>query len=120
MALKLSIFRKVLMFFIIIFSLASCYKKKDTVVIVHVLDATNFEAIVGASVQLVYLNGNPDSTRIDISQTTDPQGTAIFNFNEYYQAGQAGFVVLDVLVNGTLELVLQIEEEKTTEETITI
>ena len=69
-------------------------------------------------VRLFYEAGNPDSTRIDVSGTTDPQGQAVFNFNELYQSGQAGFAVLDVLLNGTKVDVIQIEEEVTTEETI--
>jgi len=101
-----------------IFSIASCYKKKDTIVIITVKDSVTSELVVGASVRLLYLAGNPDSTRIDVTATTDPQGKAVFNFNELYQSGQAGFAVLDVLLNGTKVDVIQIEEEVMTEETV--
>lgn len=106
------------MFLLIIFMVASCYKKKDTIVIISVRDSITNDVVVGASVRLLYLAGNPDSTRIDVTATTDPQGQAVFNFNELYQSGQAGFAVLDVLLNGTKVDVIQIEEEVTTEETV--
>jgi hypothetical protein len=104
----------------IVLTISSCYKKKDTIVIVNVLDSINNEFVVGANVRLMYLAGNPDSTRIDVTASSNPQGQAVFNFNELYQSGQAGFAVLDLLVNGTKMSVIQIEEEVTTEETVYI
>lgn len=104
----------------VVFTISSCYKKKDTIVIVNVLDSISSEKVVGADVRLLYLAGNPDSTRIDVTASSNPQGQAVFNFNELYQSGQAGFAVLDLLVNGTKVSVIQIEEEVTTEETVYI
>ena len=112
-AIQLSLFM-----FVLIFGISSCYKKKDTIVIINVKDSVTSDVVVGADVRLFYEAGNPDSTRIDVNGTTDPQGQAVFNFNELYQSGQAGFAVLDVLLNGTKVDVIQIEEEVTTEETI--
>ena len=106
--------------FLIVFTVASCYKKKDTIVIINVRDAATNETVEGADVRLFYQAGNPDATRIDVSATSNPQGQAVFNFNELYQSGQAGFAVLDLLVNGTKVSVIQIEEEVTTEETVYI
>ena len=101
--------------------LSSCYKKQDTIVIINVRDTSTSDVVVGAAVQLVYDTvGNPNPALIDVTATTDPQGQAVFNFNDYYKSGQAGFAVLDCKVNGTLMRVIQIEEEVTTEETITI
>ena len=105
---------------LIVFTISSCYKKKDTIVIVNVKDSVTSDLVVGADVRLLYLAGNPDSTRIDVSATSNPQGQAVFNFNDLYQSGQAGFAVLDLLVNGTKVSVIQIEEEVTTEETVFI
>ena len=105
---------------LVVFTISSCYKKKDTIVIVNVLDSISSEKVVGADVRLLYLAGNPDSTRIDVTASSNPQGQAVFNFNELYQSGQAGFAVLDLLVNGTKVSVIQIEEEVTTEETVYI
>ncbi|MAP01597.1 MAG: hypothetical protein CMD01_02110 [Flavobacteriales bacterium] len=106
--------------FLIVFTIVSCYKKKDTIVIINVRENATNEIVVGADVRLYYQSGNPDSTRIDVSATSNPQGQAVFNFNDLYQSGQAGFAVLDLLVNGTKVSVIQIEEEVTTEETVYI
>ena len=112
--------KSAILLLVVIFTISSCYKKKDTIVIVNVLDSVSSERIVGANVRLMYLAGNPDSTRIDVTAASNPQGQAVFNFNELYQSGQAGFAVLDLLVNGTKVSVIQIEEEVTTEETVYI
>ena len=77
-----------LFLFILIFSISSCYKKKDTIVIINVKDSVTSDVVVGADVRLFYEAGNHDSTRIDVSGTTDPQGQAVFNFNELYQSGK--------------------------------
>ena len=106
--------------FLIVLTVVSCYKKKDTIVIINVRDNSTSQIVVGANVRLYYQAGNPDSTRIDVSATSNPQGQAVFNFNDYYQSGQAGFAVLDLIVNGTKVSVVQIEEEVTTEETVFI
>ena len=67
---------------LIVFTISACYKKKDTIVIVNVKDSVTNDLVVGADVRLLYLAGNPDSTRIDVSATSNPQGQAVFNFNE--------------------------------------
>ena len=121
MTLKSNVLRICLLLFVIVFSLASCYKKKDTIVVINVRDTSTSDVVVGAAVQLVYDTvGNPNPALIDVTATTDPQGQAVFNFNDYYKSGQAGFAVLDVLVNGVLTRVIQVEEENTTEETVYI
>jgi hypothetical protein len=61
--------------------------------------------------------------RFDTTQVTNGTGKVSFDFSDFYKKGQAGFAVLDVEAskgadNG--EGIIKIEEEKTTEETITI
>ena len=118
MIFKTSLLRLLFLTLMATFMFSSCYKKQDTIVIIKVNDSTG-DVVIGAIVRLVWLS-NPQSNRIDVEAETDPQGQAVFNFNDLFQSGQAGFAVLDCLVNGTVMKVIQIEEEVTTEETITI
>tara|TARA_B100001939_G_C16927781_1_gene612521 strand:- start:963 stop:1328 length:366 start_codon:yes stop_codon:yes gene_type:complete len=119
MTFKLKHVHKILLFLVIVTTIVSCYKKQDTIVIITVRDSISNDLVVGASVRLRYdTAGNPNPPRIDVTASTNPQGQAVFNFNELYQSGQAGFAVLDVLLNGTKVDVIQIEEEVTTEETL--
>ena len=119
MTIKFKLLHKILLFLLIIVTTASCYKKQDTIVIITVRDTITNDLVIGASVRLMYdTTGNPNPARIDVTATTNPQGQAVFNFNELYQSGQAGFAVLDLLLNGTKVDVIQIEEEITTEETV--
>ena len=110
----------VLMMFVaisIVFS--SCYKKKDTIAVVTVVDGTE-APVAGAEVVLTYVNPDfPDDQREDLEQTatTDGSGKASFNYNELYKSGQAGVFVLDIIVNGATVGIIKVEEETTTEET---
>jgi len=103
---------------VLVFSVSSCYKKKDTIAKVTVLDA-NSSPVGGAEVRLYY-GPVVDSARIDELGTTDAAGLATFNFNELYKSGQAGFAVLDIYVGGVVVGIIKIEEETTSEETVTI
>ena len=102
---------------VITFTISSCYRKKDTIAKVTVIDANNV-AVGGIEVQLTY--GNSDSTRIDEVGSTNSSGVATFNFNELYKSGQAGFAVLDIYIGGVVVGIIKIEEETTSEETVTI
>ena len=93
---------------VMVFSVTSCYKKKDTIAKVYVLDANN--APVGGTEVRLFYGVNADSARIDELGTTDASGLATFNFNELYKSGQAGFVVG----------IIKVEEETTSEETVII
>lgn len=101
-------------------TLTSCYKKKDTVAILTIVDANN-DAIAGAEVTLNYVEGN-DEPREGLEQTgsTDGSGKVSFNFNELYKSGQAGVFVLDVYVNGAVVGIIRVEQEETVEETIVV
>ena len=103
---------------VLVFSFTSCYKKKDTIAKVTVLDANN-SPVGGTEVRLFY-GPVVDSARIDVLGTTDAAGLATFNFNELYKSGQAGFAVLDIYVGGVVVGIIKIEEETTSEESVTI
>lgn len=101
-----------------VFTVSSCYKKKDTIAVVTVVDSAN-APVGGASVRLYY-GPNPDSARIDQTASTGADGKAKFNFNDLYKAGQAGFAVLDIYVNQVKSGIIKVEAEKTSEETVQI
>lgn len=111
---------------ILVFSFTRCYKKQPTIAHITVLTSTppgpnspGPEPVNGAEVRLFYDIG-ADSARIDKTGTTGGDGKATFNFNELYKSGQAGFAVLDIYVQGSLVGVIKIEEEKISEETVSI
>ena len=104
---------------VLVFSFTSCYKKKDTIATITVIQANGMVPWEGAEVRLFY-GVSADSARIDKIATTGGDGTATFNFNELYKSGQAGFAILDIYVQGVLVGIIKIEEEKTSEETVVI
>jgi hypothetical protein len=98
------------------FVLFGCYKKQDTLLQVYVLDNSG-AAVKGANVK-VYAEPtdtaihNPVS--INISMLTNESGTALFNMNELYQAGQTGVAIVKVRAsyfNKTDESIIQLMEE---------
>ena len=103
---------------VLIFSFTSCYKKKATIANITVMNVLN-QPVSGAEVRLFY-GVSSDSARIDKTATTGGGGTAVFNFDDLYKSGQAGFAVLDIYVGGNIVGVIKIEEETTSEETVTI
>ena len=105
---------------VLLSSLNSCYKKKDTIARITVLDSAG-AAVPSAEVRLYYDDdGNPDNNNIDQTATTNVSGTASFNFNEVYKAGQAGLAVLDIEVNGNFAGVIKVEAEMSNEKTVEI
>lgn len=106
---------------------SSCYKKKDTIAKIFVKNASN-EPLVGAKVEL---DPDPSTTNSNgvneahypMNGVTNSEGFAEFNFNEVYQAGQAGVAVLKITAefegsksNG----IIKVEQEVTTEEVVYI
>jgi len=84
-------------FFLFFLILPSCYKQKDTGLAVYVKD-TSGNIIEGAS---VHLYGEPTITGgnlllIDLTKSTDKNGTSFFNLNNYYKSGQTGVAVLKI------------------------
>ncbi len=106
----------------LLFSVTSCYKKKDTIATITVVDASS-NPVGGQEVRLAYDTAgtqDPAIVRIDQTATSDASGIASFNFNDLYKSGQAGFAVLDIYVNGVIVGIVKVEEETTSEETVTI
>ena len=110
---------------VVAFSLNSCYRHKDTIGKVHIVNASGNP--LGGVVVRVYVDPasvpNPDPNRIDITQSTNSEGTVTFNFNEFYKDGQGGFAVLDIDASqGSLTGtgVIQVEQRTTSEETVVI
>ena len=101
----------------------SCKKPGDTTAVITVVNSAG-TPVSGATVYLIGVDsyGDPGG-RIDEEASTDGTGKATFNFNDLYKRGEAGFAVLDVRVEkdtlyGTG--IIKVEEEKTSEATITI
>ncbi|MFK7757158.1 MAG: hypothetical protein AB8B53_09535 [Flavobacteriales bacterium] len=108
-------------------SLQSCFKVEDTIATITVVNEQG-TPIPGAEVTLFNLGSEDDEPRDPIydqdnSKFTNGSGKATFNFTDDYQAGQSGFAVLEISVQkGSLigEGIIKIEEQETTEETVTI
>jgi hypothetical protein len=112
-----------LMFVAVSVVFSACYKKKDTIAVVTVVDGSD-APVAGAEVILTWTNDTlePEAQREDLEQTatTDGSGKASFNYNELYKSGQAGVFVLDVIVNGETVGIIKVEEETTSEETVIV
>ena len=102
----------------LLMGLNSCYKTENTTAVIHVLDSSTNSPVSGAEVELLYIAGDPNSTSIHETQTTNNSGDAFFDFTEQYKAGQAGFAVLDIRVNGTYKGIIEINEMVANEETV--
>ena len=97
----------------------SCYKKKNTIAIITVLDSSNESPVNGATVRLFYEDPTgANATELDVQDQTGNDGTVAFDFSDNYKDGQAGFAVLDIEVNGAFEGVVQIKEMEKTEKTV--
>jgi hypothetical protein len=108
------------------FAINSCKKDKETIATVLVVNEDG-APVPGASVRLYSVPSEspppPNALRFDTTQVTNGTGKVSFDFSDFYKKGQAGFAVLDIeAVKGSLsgEGIIKIEEEKTTEETVTI
>ena len=103
---------------LLLFWLSSCYKEKETIAIITVLNSTQ-NPVNQASVRLFYNDstGN-NSSLIDIQDNTISDGTVTFDFSDSYKEGQAGFAVLDIEVNGVFSGVIAIEAMETTKKTV--
>jgi len=103
------------------FAFTSCYRKKDTIARVTVLDSAGLP-VGGAEVKLYYDGTGGDAREyLEQTNTTDASGIATFNYNDLFKSGQAGFAILDIDVNGVVKVgIIRIEEETTNEETVSI
>ena len=111
--------------------MAGCYKKKDTIAQVKVVLPSG-SPIPGATVKL-YGKPTIDATKrgalsVNESKRTDGNGEATFDFTDKYQAGQAGYAILNVTVyrvlppNDTVktEGVINVVDQQTTTKTFTL
>lgn len=104
--------------------MSSCNKEEPTVgvIIVKYEDGT---PVVGAKVKLFADPSFPlgDPNRLDMENSTDAAGRAEFDYTDFYEQGQSGFAVLDILATkDTLlgEGIIKILEEETTEEIVVL
>jgi hypothetical protein len=118
---KLSIL--LLCFAAITFTFSSCYRKKDTIAKVTVVDSAGLP-VGGASVRLYYediLGGNTPRENLEQTNSTDASGIATFNYNDLFKSGQAGFAILDIDVDADIKVgIIRIEQEETSEESVAI
>ena len=101
------------------FSLSSCYKKKDTIAIVKVVDSSGDDAY-NARV-ILYGSGSLGDVVVRDTVFTNTKGEAEFNYNDIYQSGQAGVAVLDIQVTkgGLLSQgIIKVVQEETTREKV--
>lgn len=106
-----------------VFSFVGCRKKKDTVAEITVRDGAG-SSVPGAKVILYPVGSQQGSTiNVDIYDTsyTNQEGVARFTFNDVYQLGQAGVVVLNIKAISGADVgqgIIKVEEEVETKETV--
>ena len=105
------------------FTFIGCRKKKDTSAEITVRNSSG-SAVANAQVVLYPVGSQQGSViNSDIYDTayTNQEGVARFNFNEVYQLGQAGVVVLNIRAKSGASVgdgIIKIEEEVETKETV--
>lgn len=100
----------------------ACNKEKPTTVIITVKTADG----VPVPDAYVRLFANPavplaDATRLKQEAMTNGAGKAEFDYSGFYEQGQAGFAVLDILTfkdSTYAEGIIKVLEEETNEETL--
>lgn len=104
-------------------TLGSCGKKGDTLATIKVLDVNN-EPVAGALVKVKgYDSNGVNPGNLDRETTTDGNGNAVFNFNDMYKRGSAGFAVLEIEAskNGMLGTgIIKVEDQVNNEATVAI
>lgn len=101
--------------------LSSCGKVKESIAKITVIDGTTGDPVVGSLVYLraVSTNGNTAYMFTPISAQTDAKGVATFNLSEYYEAGQAGLMVLTIDVDAQTDVgIIKIVEQEVNEKTV--
>jgi hypothetical protein len=106
--------------FVISSFLTSCYKKKDTLLMVYVRDETG-SVIESAKVRVFAEptdTSNNSAMIVDFEKITDNTGTADFNFNQIYETGQTGVAVVKVKAtyfNKVGQKIVELVEEQNNE-----
>jgi|GEM_PF-515007 hypothetical protein len=120
-----SAFRSVLTYALLVGALvlgASCNKEKPTTVVISVKDADG-RPVPEAYVRLYANPAVPlaDASRLKMEAMTSGGGKAEFDYSGFFEQGQAGFAVLDILTyKDTMyaEGIIKVLEEETNEETL--
>ena len=119
-------FRRVLtnalMVALLAFVFTACNDEKPTTAVITVQDADGYP-VEGAYVRLFANPAVPrdDASRLMQEQMTNGGGKAEFDYSGFYEQGQAGFAVLDILTfkdSLYAEGIIKILEEETNEETL--
>jgi len=100
----------------------ACNKEDPTTAVITVQDADGYP-VAGAYVRLFANPAVPlaDPNRLRQEAMTGANGKAEFDYSGFYEQGQAGFAVLDILTfKDTMyaEGIIKILEEETNEETL--
>jgi hypothetical protein len=107
---------------IVVFS--SCRTKGDTIARITVRDTANM--LVPNARVILYGTSTTDPIQPVVRRDTaftNSSGVAVFNYNDIYQLGQAGFAVLDIIVRKndmTGSGIIKVEEEKENTQTVFI
>jgi hypothetical protein len=107
---------------LVVFS--SCRTKGDTIARITVRDTASM--LVPNARVILYGTSTTDPIQPVVRRDTaftNSSGVAVFNYNDIYQLGQAGFAVLDIIVrkdNMTGSGIIKVEEEKENTQTVFI
>ena len=107
---------------LVVFS--SCRTKGDTIARITVRDNANL--LVPNARVILFGSSTTDPIQPVVRRDTaftNSTGVAVFNYNDIYQLGQAGFAVLDIIVskdNMTGSGIIKVEEEKENTQTVFI
>lgn len=124
MKLKHSVFFSCVIMLVLTLSFGCKKKKVDTIALVYVKDASN-NYVSNARVILYGKSTLEVPKEVVLYDTayTNASGEASFNFNDVYQAGQAGVAVLNIDASkGTAfgQGIIKVEQETTSAETVFI
>lgn len=104
--------------------LSACTKEKDTTAIITVIrqDGTT---VADANVRLFANPSFPlgDPSRLDQEKVTNGAGQAEFDYTDFYEQGQSGFAVLDIVCTVdslVAEGIIKVVEEEINYETVVL
>lgn len=113
---------------LLVLGVSSCKKPGDTIakiIVVKTSDGVtrvaNAKVTLSATTDPSYPNEPRDG--VEKEGTTNSNGEVTFNYNDFFERGQAGLFVLDVYVEAegaTAEGVVKVVEEDTSESTVEI
>lgn len=103
-------------------SWTSCKKDKETIALITVVDVDGV-ALEQVVVKLFPEPSTPQNNELidEVEQITDAGGQATFDFSEYYEDGQAGFAVLNILASKdtvAVDGIIKIDPETVNEKTV--